>query len=354
MESYDWNKLDRFAKYMEEQEALRARCERQESERQIRSDLDNQMRDVKARKEREKQENVEYYKSLTMEVAQWREYDQRVSEDRRWKAQLERNDRDAQLEFEAEKKKDAEKKKQMEDKMLLDRIDAELKEEARENVEKKKRDKLLIKDLMKENDLNRQRKQESKKAQEARDLQQLHEYNELIERQERERQAELTQRVERQKLLIKRMEENVMKKIHEKSNDDNVRALKQQAERDARSIEIEAYKQKRLGELQSEMKETLRKQVEEKEARKKEEAELRDLHAKILKLDSQEYLKSEDERRTLRKRLVSAYKHQLDAQMNSVNQRRTADRDEMSKDEIAMNKDLISVVEKALSDQRNP
>jgi hypothetical protein len=311
------------------------------------------MRDVKARKDREKQENVEYYKSLTTEIAQWREYDQRVSEDRRWKAQLERNDRDAQLEFEAEKKKDAEKKKQIEDKMLLDRIDAELKEEARENVEKKKRDKLLIRDLMKENDLNRQRKQESKKAQEAQDLQQLHEYNELIERQERERQAELSQRVERQKLLIKRMEENVMKKIHEKSNDDNVRALKQQAERDARSIEIEAYKQKRLGELQSEMKETLRKQVEENEARKKEEVDLRELHAEILKLDSQEYLKSEDERRKLRKRLVSAYRQQLDAQMNSVNRRRTADRDEMSKGEIAMNKDLISVVEKALSDQRN-
>ena len=350
-ESYDWNKLDRFAKYIEEQDLQRARRERLECERRMRLDLDKQVKDIQARKEKEKRDNVEYYRNLTMEVEEWKELDRKISEDRRSKAEIERKDRDEQMELGELKKREAANKRHLEDKIMLDRIEAEIKEEERDSIEKKNGERLLIKKLMKENEENRLRKQEMKKAQEAQDLRQLQEYNDLIERQERERQAELSQTIERQKHLIKRMEENVMKKIEEKSNDDNIRALKQQAERDARSIEVETFKAKRLAELNAEMRATLRLQLEEKEGRKKEEKEIRDLHAQILRLDSQDFSKSEEERRTLRRKLVDTYKQQLDAQMASLTVRRNADKGEMSKSEVLMNKDLIAVVEKVLTEK---
>jgi hypothetical protein len=220
-------------------------------------------------------------------------------------------------------------------------------------MEKKQKERLLIRDLMKENEANRQRKQKAKKNQEVEELKQMQEYNALIERQERDREAELSLRVERQKLLIKRMEENVTSKINEKANDDNIRALKQLAERDARAIETEEFKKTRLSVLHSQMRETLRKQVEEKEARKLEEEGMRDLHAQILRLDSHEFAKSEEERKTLRKKLITAYKQQLDAQMTSLEVRRKADKNVMSQNEVLINRELISVVEKALSDKRS-
>ena len=349
--AYEWKRLDRYAKIIQAHDEARGKDEKHAAQARMKRDLDKQVADVRARKEREKNDNVEYYKNLTIEIEQWKDYDQRVAEDRKAKAEMEKMDRDEQLQFDALRKKQADERRQLEDQKLLERIDSELEAEQRETMEKKMKEKLLIKELMRENEEERLAKLALKKAQTTAELRQLQEFNELVERQAQQREAELTKRVERQKLLIKKMEESVMRKQEEKSNDDNVRALKQQAERDARAIEVEAFKTRRLKELQNEMKETLRQQVEEKASRKVEEAELRNLHAQILRLDTNDFEQSEQERRAIKKKLVSRYTEQLNAQVASLKQKRQLDKDEMSRDEILLNRDLIGVVEKVLRDE---
>lgn len=350
-ENYEWNRLDNYATIIQSHEEARTRDEKRAVQSRIKADLDKQMADIRSRKEREKRDDAEYYKNLSIEIEQWKEYDRRVAEDRRIKAEIEKLDRDEQLQYDSSKKQEQHEKRQREDQMLLERIDLELKEEQREVANKKLREKELIKKLMEENERDRSAKTELRRAQAMDELRQLDEYNKLIEKQEREREAELAARVHRQKELIKRMEENVMRKIEEKSNDDNIRALKQQAERDARAIEVENFRQKRLEELKQDMKDMLRSQVEEKRQRQKEESELKEIHAQILKLDTDEFQRSERERLELKKRLISKYKEQLHAQVASMKNRRMYDKDEMNHREIALNRDLIEVVERVMRDE---
>jgi hypothetical protein len=349
--TYEWTRLDNYAKIMQSHEEVRAKHDKVQVQAQIKADLDKQVADVHARKLREKKEDTEYYKNLMVEIEQWREYDTRVLEDRRIKAEIEKLDRDEQMEYSLNRRKESEEKRQREDRILLERIDQEMQEEAKEIVEKKRRERDVIKELMKENEAERRMKLSYRKQQAAEELRQLQEYNALIERQEKERQEELSRRVSRQKELIRRMEETVTKKIQEKSNDDNMRALKQQAERDARCIEIDAFKMKRLDECREEMKRTLAQQIQEKERRQREEAELREIHAQILRLDSEEFIKSEKERQELRRKLVSKYKQQLNEQIKASTNRNEVKKDGMSQQEILLNRDLIDVVERLLKDE---
>lgn len=352
-ENYEWNRLDNYATIIQSHEEARTRDEKRAVQSRIKADLDKQMADIRSRKEREKRDDAEYYKNLSIEIEQWKEYDRRVAEDRRIKAEIEKLDRDEQLQYDSSKKQEQHEKLQREDQMLLQRIDLELKEEQREVANKKLREKELIKKLMEENERDRRAKTDLKRALAMDELRQLDDYTKLIEKQEREREAELAARVHRQKELIKRMEENVLRKIEEKSNDDNIRALKQQAERDARALEVESFRKKRLEELKQDMKDMLRSQVEEKRQRQKEESELKEIHAQILKLDTDEFQRSERERLELKKQLISKYKEQLHAQVESMKNRRMYDRDEMNQREIALNRDLIGVVERVMRDEES-
>ena len=352
-ENYEWNRLDNYATIIQSHEEARTRDEKRAVQSRIKADLDKQMADIRSRKEREKRDDAEYYKNLSIEIEQWKEYDRRVAEDRRIKAEIEKLDRDEQLQYDSSKKQEQHEKLQREDQMLLQRIDLELKEEQREVANKKLREKELIKKLMEENERDRRAKTDLKRALAMDELRQLDDYTKLIEKQEREREAELAARVHRQKELIKRMEENVLRKIEEKSNDDNIRALKQQAERDARALEVESFRKKRLEELKQDMKDMLRSQVEEKRQRQKEESELKEIHAQILKLDTDEFQRSERERLELKKQLISKYKEQLHAQVESMKNRRMYERDEMNQREIALNRDLIGVVERVMRDEES-
>ena len=351
-EKFEWTKLDKFAKLMQANDETRHQQERREVERRVRGDLDKQMEDIRQRKERERRENLEYAKIMANEVEQWKEYDRRVAEERKRRAELEKLDRDEQLQYDKQRRKLIEDKKREEDCLLLDRIESERRREQQEAVERRERDRLLTKELMRENEEGRMLRVGLKKSQDLEELERLREYHEMIEKQERAREAELNRRLERQKLLIKRMEENVTKMIQAKSNDDNVRALKQQAERDARAIELERYKESKLRELTEDMRRMLDQQTREKEARKTEESELKAIHARILQLDTDHFRQSEAERAEIRRKLVKKYREQLDMQVASMRDRKKLDKDEMSYDEILINRELIQLVQTVIPEDK--
>lgn len=353
-DKYEWTKLDDFAKWMQASDENRQRQEKRSAEQRVRADLDKQVLDIRTRKERERRENLEYSKNMSIEIEKWKDYDRRVTDERRRRAELEKLDRDEQLQYDQQRKLENETKRRQEDQLLLERIEIELKKEEQEGIERKKRDRLLTQELMRENEEDRLMKLELKKQQDADELKQLHEYHAVVEKQEQEREIALARRVERQKLLIKRMEENVTRMIQEKSNDDNVRALKQQAERDARAIEIERFKERKLAELTNDMKRTLDKQTQEKETRKREDSELKEIHARILQLDTEQFRSSEAERLQLRRKLVTKYRQQLDSQVAGMKKREQLDRDEMSRDEILLNRELIELVETVLPQKQTP
>jgi myosin heavy subunit len=95
----------------------------------------------------------------------------------------------------------------------------------------------------------------------------------------------------------------------------------------------------------------LQQQILEKNERKKEEEEIKDLHAQILKADTGEFEESEKRRRELRKTIYRKYGEQLRDQIRSIRSIKADEDGSMNADEIKMNRDLIEIVEKVLREE---
>ena len=348
---YDWARLDRYAQIIQKFEESKEVVDKKAAQKKLREDLNRQMRDSQRRKQRDQEENVEYSRNVKLEVNQWQDYARRMAEATRLKASLERNDRDEQIRYNQALRKAEIEKRSCEDKELLERITREIQAEEQEKVERKRREREVMHRLMSENEKEQQRKLELKRLSTQAELEQIREYNALIEHQEKERQAELDRRLERQKLLIRKMEENVMKTIQAQADDDNQRALMQQAEREARDLEIEKFKQHNLARMRQEMITTLHEQMKEKDNRKREDADLRDLHAVILKADTKAYEASELGKMRERRDKYRRYRDQLREQIHEARSKRTKEGESMTLEEVRLNSDLIAVVEKILRDE---
>ena len=348
---YDWTRLDAYAKVLQSHDENRQLEEKRASQMKIRRDLDKQVQDLRARKESEKRDEIEYLHNMNTGIDQWKEYDAQAATKRRQQAETERAERDEQLRFEGMRRRQADEKRRADDQHLLHQIEEEVKQEQQELLAKRTKERAIFQSVLKENELNRQRKLEMKKHQAIEELSQMDEFREILEQQEQQREQEFQKRLERQKLLMKKMEETVSLRVNQKTNDDNVRALKQQAENDARAIEIENFKQRRYAEMKAEMARTVQEQIEEKRSRKMEDDELRNMHAHILKLDTIEFDKSEAQRKEITKRLYRKYRQQLLEQISHNAHREKAHEEYMNAEEIKLNRDLIEVVEKTLRDE---
>jgi len=350
---YDWARLDRYANIIQSLEESKEIIDKRDMQKKIREDLSKQMVEQRRRKQREQEENMDYAKNVCQEVEQWREYDKRVVDTMRRKAALERQERDEQVRFNTNQKRSETEKRSREDTELLRRISEEIRSEEQEKVERKKKERDVMQRLISENEKEQHRKLELKRLSTEAELAQIREYNALIEKQETERQAELNRRLERQRLLIRKMEENVLKTIQAKADDDNQRALMQQAERDARDIEVEKFKHDHLSQMRKDMITMLQEQMAEKHSRKREEAQLRELHSSILKAETASYERAEKDKKKARRNAFLKYRDQLREQITQSLSRKAATHDNMTQEEIRLNSDLIAVVEKVLREEPN-
>ena len=346
--NFQWTRLDAFSKFLAERDDIRLREEKKAVQSRIREELDKQVADINHRKQLDRIENIEFYRNISAEADRFRESEKQSEEKRKMAAWQEKQDRELQQRDAEERRRQHELKQNQEDAAIVARIENDLKQDQRILIEKKAAERAILKKLMLENEAERQTRMDHRKRQEAEELQQLQQYHDLLEKQERNRRDDLSKRVERQKALIRRMEEKVIKTIQEKSNDDNVRAEKQQAEMDARAIEISRFKAQRLAQARLDLVSSLKNQIEEREARRKEEDELRRLHATVLKSDLEEYILSEEEKVRNRKVQMHAYKRDLDRQLDSQRKSEQSSKDEMSPEEMQMNRELIRLVDSIL------
>jgi hypothetical protein len=347
---YDWARLDRYANIIQSLEESKELMEKREMQKKIREDLSKQMVEQRRRKQKEQEENLDYARNVNQEVDQWREYDKQVIDNMRHKAAIERLERDEQIRFNTNQKRLEVEKRSREDSELLKRITEEIQNEEREKIERKKKERNVMQRLISENEKEQQRKFELKRLSTEAELAQIREYNALIEKQESGRQAELNRRLERQRLLIRKMEENVLKTIQAKADDDNQRALMQQAERDARDLEVEKFKQDHLTQMRHDMIRMLQEQIAEKHSRKREEAQLRELHSSILKADTAAFERTERDKKMSRRATFLKYREQLREQISQSRSLKATADDKMTEEEIRLNSDLIAVVERVLRD----
>merc|ERR1719199_668278 len=132
-------------------------------------------------------------------------------------------------------------------------------------------------------------KGEAKARQVQVDIESMKEYNRILDAQEQSRAAELEARMEKQRVLMEKMKENVVAQQQAKGDEDAMRAERQKAEADARALEMERNKHEKLQNMRAETQAFLFKQMAEKDDKKRQALELKQLQAAILEQDTGEY-----------------------------------------------------------------
>lgn len=342
----DWSRLDEYASYLHEQDAMRQKQGVQALQRKLRKDLDIQVAERKAKADENQEEERRYHNNLMVELERWKQTEKSRAEELRQKLQREKKDRDEQLEYERHLKNVAETKKKEEEAKLVDKIVNEMEAEQIRFERKKEQEKAAMRKVFEENVEDLKKRKILIKEQQEREAAAMREYNRILDEQEDQRAAELEERMARQKGLMDKLQANVEEQKKESGDNDALRAAKQQDEMDRHYAEAERVKQNRLKQLRMETQAYLFKQMAEKDGRGAEERELQDIQSAILQRDTEEY--NEIEREKLINKKIRAYEHrkEIEAQIYQRSLQRVP---EMSEAEVKMNRQLLNLVNKTLA-----
>merc|ERR1719238_2283476 len=96
IQDFDWSKLDEYASYLHEQDALRQKAGVMAMQQKLRLDLDRQVADQRMKKQRQREEEQKYYMNQLVEIEQWKEMERAKADELHHKAQKEKRDRDEQ------------------------------------------------------------------------------------------------------------------------------------------------------------------------------------------------------------------------------------------------------------------
>merc|ERR1711959_351886 len=204
--------------------------------------------------------------------------------------------------------------------------------------------------VFEENQEERKLKDEAKARQQQVDMEAMAEYNRILDAQEQSRAAELEARMDKQKQLMERMKENVVKQQEAKGNEDAERANRQKDEMDARALEMERNKHEKLKSMRAETQGFLFKQMAEKDAKKQQGLELKQLQASILEADTAEYNEMEAKKLVDKRARNVEHRLLLEQQIVEKNARRAF---AMSESEIKMNRQLLELVDKTLKEKED-
>jgi len=350
-ENFEWSKLDEYASYLHEQDAMRQKLGLHDMQKKLRADLDKQVADQRRKKNRQREEEQKYFHNQMVEIEQWKEMEKERDAEMKAKAHKEKVDRDEQLAFDQKRRDEELAKQEKEEKALVSKIVREMEQEKVRMAAKKVQQREAMLRIMEENMEERRIKEEQKAKQQEMEIEGMREYNRILDQQEQARAEALESRINRQKELMEKMKENVVKQQQAKGDEDARRAQKQKEERDARDVEMERNKAQKLRQMRLETQDFLFAQMEEKEARKAQAVQLKGLQARILEEDTKEYMDMEKTRSLERHRLNLEHRLELDEQIRRKKQQTQEFKYCMSENEVSMNKQLLEVVEKTLNER---
>merc|ERR1719171_1374917 len=219
-ENFEWSKLDEYASYLHEQDAMRQKSGVLAMQQKLRLDLDRQVADQRMKKQRQREEEQKYYMNQLVEIEQWKEMERAKAEELKEKAHKEKRDRDEQLQYERMLKDEETQRKKDEEAQLVEKIAREMELEKERMEMRRQQQKEAMKKVFAEN-------LEENKMKEELDAEAMKEYNRILDQQEEMRAQELQARMDKQKALMEKMKENVQKQQKAKGDEDARRAAKQ-------------------------------------------------------------------------------------------------------------------------------
>lgn len=344
-EAFDWSRLDEYASYLHEQDAIRQKMGVVALQRKLKMDLDAQVAERNARKYENRDEDERYHQNTLVELERWKATEQARAQELKGKLVKEKQDRDEQLAFERKLKDEELSKKKAEEANLVDKIVTEMEMEQRKFERKKAQQRAAMRKVFEENAEDQRRREEQRQEQMAQEAEAMREYNRILDEQEEQRAQELAARMGRQKALMEKLQANVAAQAKDAGDNDAQRANAQQAEMDRHYFEAEKTKQQRLKQMRLENQAYLLRQMGEKDGRKEEERTLANIQASILEADTEEYNDIERQKAVDRRIRNFDHRQELERQIACRAGQRAP---EMSEAEIAMNKPLLQLVHRTL------
>jgi len=345
-EAFDWTRLDEYASYLHEQDAIRQKMGVSALQRKLKMDLDQQVNEKRFRNGDVEAEDRAYHQNQLIELERWKATEQMRAEEMHQKIQKEKRDRDEQLAFENKLKGEELQKKKDEESSLVEKIVTEMEAEQRKFEKKKTKTKAAMRAVFEENMEDMRKREQQQKEQQEREAEAMREYNRILDEQEEQRAEELAARMGRQKDLMDKLQANVTAQANAAGDNDAKRANAQQSEMDRHYFEAEKMKMQRLKQMKLENQAYLLRQMGEKDGRKEEDRMLSNIQSQILEKDTEEYNEIERQK-AIDKRLRNFdHRKELERQIGVRGGQRAP---EMSEAEIAMNTQLLGLVHRTLA-----
>lgn len=347
--TYDWGKLDEYAKLLHQRDEFKLRLGVVEQQKKQREALDKQIQDARERKKIQQDSDQRFHDNQMAELTKWKADEQVKEAEIRNKALTEKKGRDIQLQYERQLRgAEAERKKQ-DDELLLSQIANKTITEKENAIKKKARDRELMKTVYIENEREKQIKKELLEQQREKDLEYTREYGRILDEQEIRKKNELQGRLDRQKARAKNMEDLALSIERKQEMDDAGRIANERIEMEKRLIEVERKKAEEMSKKRLDTQEFLLQQMQEHDAQKQERQKSKQVQAKILAQDNVEFSRAKNQEIEARKERHVTHMRELQAQ---IDRRKLVKSEAMSVDEIAMNRGLLKKVDDVLQERR--
>lgn len=342
---YDWGKLDEYAKFLHENETIKYKAGLVDKQKKLRNDLDHQIADARLRRQKEQENDDAYWRDTMTQLEDWKLSEKQKEEKVREKANQAREQQNLQLLYEKQIRDTEADKKRQEEEELVRRITDEVMLEKTRNLKRKEDQRLYMQKVFEENAYEKQQKKEASEKQCEEDIEYSKKFKEMLDAQDKQKQDQLQDRLDRQKLRVEAMEKNVISVSRSKDDDAAAQAARQRKEMEERLLELERNKTDKLKKMKHDTQNFLLQQIQQHQNDKQHQRDMQRKQYQILEADTEEYnntQKFESEKRRLRN-----MKHQEELSLQ-IHEKRGHKQQAMSVDEIAMNKHLLKKVDRAL------
>jgi len=289
---------------------------------------------------------MKYHLTQISELDAWKELEESKAQDIRNKNEKEKVERDVLLKTLQDNRQAEKLKKQKEEQSLVDKIAKEMEVEKQRLATKKQQEKEKMKKIYEDNQLDNVVKEEARKAEQRADVEAMQEYNRILDAQDKARADVEFARQEKQRLLMEKMVGSIANAMALKADEDSRRADKQKKEADERAIQYEQNKADKLKQMRYDTQDFLFKQIDEKNKIAAEEMEAKEQRGKVLLQDAKDHMDAEQKKLQDRRERNKEHQKELTAQIHA---KRQIKKYAMSESEIAMNRQLLELVESTLS-----
>lgn len=293
-EDDEWTAIMNFNTVLHFEEQKQAMLREQERKRLIKEELDRQVRDKKARKRREQDEDNLYDNLQQKHLQLLDEKEKERQAEIGAKINREKNSRDQQLKEEKRRKRHEERDEMAQEQAIVTKLKDEMNQERQMLLEKRAQERDYLQRMLEENEKHKANMKQQEERERLQDVAAQDAYTKMLEQQEKDRLNEIDRREKRAQEFMGRMADTVLKEMDmkQKEEEDKIKRFEMEKEQQDRFNERLEYK--RMKDDQQKLRDDLARQVAEKKRRENMEKEFNDEQAKMWQLDRQNYEQQEN------------------------------------------------------------